>query len=194
MQEIPEADAMSGTNITITMTGAIKKTKTLKTIPAATKYQLTVWGKETVKYLKVMVGGRGIIKRQSGHLARNIGMTTRGQAESCTLTVGTGKTIFKNEVKYASVLDKGATIHAKKRTYFYRKGKRYQFKNGPYLYVPIYRGGMRHIGDPVSFRLVKSVRIHPFGWFTKSIKKRRPDLDQKMSKPQVLKVAERMAK
>ena len=165
-----------------------RKTKMLANVPRAYGKQLASWGGQTVRYAKMMVSGHGIIKRQSGHLARNIGMKMDNRADYYYLTTGTGVGSLK-EVKYASVLDQGATIRAKNRTYFYRHGKKYQFKNGPYLYVPIYGGGMRHKGEPKSFRLKKSVRIPPFGWFKKTIKKMRPVLDRMMGKAEVLKKA-----
>lgn len=171
-----------------------RKTKMLINMPKAHGRQLASWGGQVVRYAKVMVSGHGIIKRQSGDLANNIGMKMDSRTDQYYLAIGTGKSVgtMKN-IKYASVLDSGATIRAKRRTYFYRKGKKYQFKNGPYLYIPIYGGGMRHKGEPKSFRLKKSIRIPSFGWFTRrTIKKMRPLLDRMMSKAEVLKKARSM--
>jgi len=169
-----------------------RKTRMVTNVPRAHGRQLADWGGQVVRYAKLMVSGHGVIKTQSGFLRRNIGMKMDSRTDYYNLTVGTGVGSLK-EVKYASVLDQGATIRAKNRTYFYRHGKKYQFKNGPYLYIPIYGGGMRHKGEPKSFRLKKSVRIPPFGWFTRrTIKKMRPLLDRMMSKAEVLKKARSM--
>ena len=176
--------------LTITKEG-LAKTKMIKNIPKAHGKQLASFGAKTTKRLKLK-GGGGILTPQSGHLRRNVGMTMKTQKELSTLTVGTGESVFRKSVKYASILDKGGTIRAKRRTWFTRKGKRYRFKNGPYLYVPIYGGGMRKKGEPKSFRLVKSVRIPPFGWFTKTIKKMASTLRRMQSKPEVLKIAKRL--
>ena len=166
------------------------KSKMIMNVPVAHGRQLASWGAKTVKRLK-MKGGGGILTTQSGHLRRNVGMTMKKGVDTNTLTLGTGIGLLK-KVIYASILDKGGTIKAKRKMTFKRKGKTYRFKNGPYLYVPIYGGGARNIGPPKSFRLVKSVRIHPFGWFTKTIKKMRPELNRMMGKKECLKVAKRM--
>ena len=170
-----------------------KKTRMIANIPAASGKQLASWGAKTVRRAKLMVGGHGIIKSQSGHLRRNIGMDTKKMGANYRLTVGTGVGSLCKTVKYADVLDRGATIRAKKKMTFKRKGKTYRFKNGPYLYVPIYGGGMRHVGEPKSFRLVKSVRIPPFGWFSrKTIKHMLPELNHMMGKRETLKTAKGM--
>lgn len=169
-----------------------KKTKMIAHIPEANGRQLAAWGGKTVRYAQMMVSGHGIIKRQSGHLSRNIGMEEKRITDKYQVTVGTGVGWQKKSVKYAEILDSGGTIYAKRRNYFYRNGKRYQFKNGPYLYIPIYGGGMRHVGEPKSFRLKKSVRIPPFGWWKKTIRKMRPELDRMLDKKEVLKKARSM--
>ena len=172
------------------------KTRMLNNIPNAYERQLNSWGGKTVKKLKYMVSGRGIIKPQSGKLRRNIGMRFWTLRHKYMLTVGTGTGVFKEGVKYAKILDEGGTIRAKNRTYFYRtidgQRNKYQFKNGPYLYVPLYKGGMRKKGEPYSFRLVKTVRIPPFKWFTKPIEKMKPELDRMMNKLEILKCAKRL--
>lgn len=163
----------------VEMKGAIKKTKMLKNIPKATRFQLNVWGGQFVKYLKqTSTKGRYIGKYRmggrTGHLARNIRKVVSTSGNTYKLEVGT------SGVKYARILEKGGTIRAKNKFI----GKRKQ--SGPWLFIPIKTGGK------VSFRLKKSVNIPAFRWLAKSVRDRKGKLDNLLSKPQVLKQAERM--
>lgn len=185
----------------VEMKGAIKKTKMLKNIPRATKYQLTFWGTEFVKYLKqIAVKGRYVGKyrggrRRTGQLARGIRQKVTIRGDTYRLEVGT------SGVKYARILEKGGTIRATRKQYLTIPlgSTQGSASNYPNAFIIKSKKGNLLIVEKVGkdklkplFVLKKSVRIPAFHWLAKSIRDRRGKLDSLLSKPRVLKVAERM--
>ena len=159
--------------------GATKKTKALKNIPRATRFQLNTWGGQFVQYLKqTSTKGRYIGKyrggRRTGQLARGIRKKVSTIGNMYKLEVGT------SGVKYARILEKGGTIRAKNKFI----GKRKQ--SGPWLFIPIREGGK------TTFRLKKSVKIPAFRWLEKSVRDRKGKLDSMLSKARLYRQAEKM--
>lgn len=185
----------------IEMKGAIKKTKTLKNIPKATKFQLTSWGGQFVKYLKqIAVKGRYVGKykggrRRTGQLARGIRQKVFVSGEVYRLEVGT------SGVKYARILEKGGIIRPTRKQYLTIPlgGTQGTARDYPNAFIIKSKKGNLLIVEKVGkdklkplFALKKQVRIPAFHWLEKSVRDRKGKLDSMLAKPRVLKVAERM--
>ena len=153
-------------SISIDIRGAVKKTKTLKNLPRATKYQLTSWGGQTQKHIIRNVSGGIVGKykwgRRSGQLRRSIKSIIKIMGNRYQLEIGSWG------VKYARILEKGGTIYPRRKKY---------------LAVPMPDG---------SIRLCKKVKIPKFEWLGKSVKEKRSLLDRMMSKQEILRVAMRL--
>lgn len=180
--------------------GAIKKTKTLKNLPKATRFQLTSWGGQFVKYLKqTATKGRYIGKyksgRRTGQLARGIRKKVSTTGNVYRLEVGT------SGVKYARILEKGGTIRATRKQYLTIPlgGTQGTASNYPNAFIIKSKKGNLLIVEKVGkdklkplFVLKKSVRIPAFQWLLKSVRDRKGKLDSMLAKPRLLKVAKRM--
>lgn len=181
--------------------GAIKKTKTLKNIPKATRFQLTSWGGQFVKYLKqTAVKGRYVGKykggrRRTGQLARGIRQKVSTTGDVYRLEVGT------SGVKYARILEKGGTIRATRKQYLTIPlgGTQGTASNYPNAFIIKSKKGNLLIVEKVGkdrlkplFVLKKSVRIPAFQWLLKSVRDRKGKLDSMLAKHRLLEVAERM--
>ena len=190
---------MSG-DIKVDITKAVKKTKTLQNLPKATKYQLTAWGSEFVRYLKqTATKGRYIGKykggARTGQLSRGIKKRVLALGNMFKLEVGT------QGVKYARILEKGGTITPKRKQWLtvplpgvkgwardYTDAFIIKSKKGNLLIVE--RKGKR--GLKPLFVLKKSVKIPAFHWLEKSLRDRRGKLDVMLGKARLYKVAERL--
>ena len=190
---------MSG-DVKVDITGAVKKTKTLKNLPRATKYQLTAWGSEFVKYLKqTAVKGRYVGKykggTRSGQLRRGIQKRVSVMGDAFKLEVGT------QGVKYARILEKGGTIHPKRRQYLTvpLPGVKGRARDYPNAFIIKSKKGNLLIVERKGkadlrplFVLKKSVTIPAFRWLEKSVRDRKGKLDRMLSKSLLYKVAERL--
>ena len=98
-------------DIKVDITGAIKKTRTLKKLPNAAKYQLTAWGGQAQKQIIRNVSGAILGKggRRSGQLRRSIRFFVKVFGKQYTLQIGSWGT------KYARILEKGGIIRPKRK-------------------------------------------------------------------------------
>jgi hypothetical protein len=87
----------------VDVTGAQKKTETIKRLPVFLQYLLTEWATKTVETIKKarILRGKPI----------NVGMEIRG-GDKPSAIIGTGVGTAK-EVPYGRIQDEGGTIHAK---------------------------------------------------------------------------------
>ena len=95
---------MSG-DVKVDITGAVKKTKTLKNLPRATKFQLTAWGgRAKVQIFRNVTGGivgKNKGKGGSGKLSGSIKFFVNTFGNMFRLQIGSFGT------KYAHMLEKG---------------------------------------------------------------------------------------
>ena len=194
---------MSG-DVKVDLTGAIKKTKTLQNLPKATKYQLTAWGSEFVRYLKqTAVKGRYVGKYKggvrSGQLRRGIKKKVIVTGDAYKLEVGT------QGVKYARILEKGGTITPKRKQYLTipLKGVKGRARDYPGAFVIkskkgnlliVQRRAKKYKGSMLKplFVLKKQVKIPRFAWLEKSLRDRKGKLDNMLGKARLYKTAEKM--
>lgn len=190
-------------DVKVNLTGAIKKTRTLKALPKATKYQLTSWGGQFLKYLKqVAIKGRYVGKykggrRRTSELSRGIRQRVFIHGNVYRLEVGT------TGVKYAWILEKGGTITPKRKQWLTVPIGRTQgwARNYPGAFIIKSKKGNLLIVEKAGknklkplFVLKKSVRIPAFHWLERSLKDRKGKLDNMLSKPRLYQVAQRMAR
>lgn len=179
--------------------GAMQKTRMLKNIPMATRYQLTRFGSEFERYLKdVSVKGRYVGKyrsgRRTGALRRSITHSVKLLRGQYQLEVGTKGS------PYARILEKGGTIHAKgklltiplkgtKGTARQQEGAFFVTSKKGNLLLARKKGKK---GIKPLFVLKEKVRIPAKRWLSKSFGDRKGKLDRMMKKSEVLKIAARM--
>jgi len=186
-------------DVKVDITGAIKKTKTLKNLPRATKYQLTAWGgRAKVQIFRNVTGG--IVGKYKG------GTRTGQLGRSIKFVVNTFGNMFRLQIgsfgtKYAHMLEKGGTIRPVRKQYLtipvpgvkgwarnYPNAFVIKSKKGNLLIVERQgKGNLRPL-----FILKKSVRIPAFRWLEKSVQQKRSLLNQMLSKQTLLKIAERL--
>ena len=184
---------------TIETEGADKKTKTLKHLGLATRYQLEKWNAGTVKTIIRNVSG-GIIGKhkkgstKSGELRRSIKYKMGGTKNNVRSEIGSWGVI------YARILERGGTIRPKRVQYLtiplpgvkgwarnYENAFFIKSKKGNLLLVQSKGKGLKPL-----FVLKKSVQIPAFEWLEKSVDKQRPLLASMLAKQELIKVAERL--
>ena len=194
---------MSKFDMKVDVTGAVKKSRVVKALPRATKYQLTDWGGKFIKYLKsVAIRGRYVGKYKGGRkrtseLSRGIRKRVIVNGDVFKLEVGT------YGVKFARILEKGGTIIPKRKQWLtIPLGKTQGWaRNYPGAFIIKSKKGNLLIVEKAGknrlkplFVLKKSVRIPAFHWLERSLKDRKGALDNMLAKPRLYRVAERMAK
>jgi len=177
----------NGIGLKADFSGAIRKTGTLKALPAAHKYQATTWTAEMVKELMRSAADRQISIRlyhakKTGMMGRNIGKVITVGDDRWTITIGTGVG-GKQSVPYAKIQDEGGTTHPSvtKRMrgwawYMYFKWGEERFK-----WLALTKKSKLDVVIPAS------------KWFTSIIEKQEPILSAMMQPNVVLQVAEIMA-
>ena len=177
-----------------------KKQKACRNLSKATRYQMTGWGTEFVRYLKeVATRGRYIGKykggTRTGQLRRTIGMKLLPQgSDAYKLEVGTTGS------KYARILEKGGVIRPvrKKMLTIPLPGVKGWARNYDNTFIQRSRKGnlliFQKVGKGIKplFVLKDRVRIPAFMWMEKSLRDRRGKLDNMLSKTMLYRVAERM--
>jgi len=186
--------------IKIDVTGAIKKTKTLLNLSKATKYQLTAWGSDFVKYLKqTAIKGRYVGKYKGGVRTGQLG-------RSIKFIVGIFGNLFKLEVgswgtKYAHILEKGGIIRPIRKQYLTIPfpGVKGWARNYPNAFViKSKRGNLLIVerkgktGLKPLYALKKQVKIPAFRWLEKSLGDRKGKLDNMLDKSHLYRVAEKI--
>jgi len=177
----------NGAGLRADFSGAIRKTETLKAMPAAHKYQATSWTAETIKALMDSARDRQLSIRlyhsqKTSMMMRNIGKVITVGNDLWTITIGTGVG-GKQSVPYAKIQDEGGTTHptVTKRMrgwawFMYGKWKEERFK-----WLALTKKSKLDVNIPAS------------KWFTSVIEKQEPILSARMQPGAVLKVAEMMA-
>ena len=163
----------------VDFTGAIHKTQVLKELPKAHKWVATNWTAETVKELmrsadSMQKSGKA---RKTSMMKRNIGFVVVAGDERWQIAIGTGIG-GKQTVPYARIQDQGGTTKA--HMIYAKPGKVLAFSwKGKDTFLS-------HVHHPGS-------KIPASFWFTKVIEQREPMLSARMSKAEVLKLAEMRA-
>lgn len=190
---------MKEVKFTVETEGADKKTKTLKGLGLATRYQLEKWNADTVKTIIRNVSG-GIIGKhkkgstKSGELRRSIKYKMGGTKNDIRSEIGSWGVI------YARILERGGTIRPKRVQYLtiplpgvkgwarnYENAFFIKSKKGNLLLVQSEGKGLKPL-----FVLKKSVQIPAFEWLEKSVQARRAELRRMMSKSELIRTAERL--
>lgn len=186
---------------TIDITGAIKKTRTLKNIPRASRLQLERWAgvarKQIIRNISGPIVGRYEGGVKTGKLRRSIKHSITIFGQEYRLEIGSEGT------KYARILEKGGRIYPRRRKFLtipfkgvkgtapmYRlMGKTfvYKSKRGKLLIAQKKGRGLTFL-----FILKKMVKIPPFRWLEQSIDQKRPLLDRLMRADELYKVAGRI--
>jgi len=100
--------------VKVDISGALRKTQMLKSIPLATKTNLAEWGMDTVKALKRSAMNMQKSARKSGALARSVGMRLIQEGDGWRLEIGTGVGTTagsRSAEKYALIQDRGGITH-----------------------------------------------------------------------------------
>ena len=151
---------MSG--IQVDITGALRKNQMMLNIPKATRYQLTRFGADTTKSLKMSamkLKAGDKYRRKTGALARSVGFKMDMAGENYQLLIGTGVGTAagsKSAEKYASIQDKGGTTHPTV-TPKMRKWAWYMFRK---------YGEDKFKGIALTKKQKLTVRIPASAWFT----------------------------
>ncbi|MFA5284162.1 MAG: hypothetical protein WC347_01065 [Smithellaceae bacterium] len=187
-------------SITVDVSGAIKKTKTLLNIQKAAKKQVTEWSSESVKIAKRAASNLKKTKPKSGDMARNIGMAIRIDSAGYEIHIGTGVGGTKT-VKYAKIQDEGGIIKAKgKYLTIPFEGVQGSARNFPDSFVIKSKAGTLLIverkgkqGFRPLFTLKKQVTIPSTQWFSWNMDQRVPILNEAMKPEAVYEKAKQMA-
>ena len=187
---------------TVDVTGAIKKTRTLKKVPKASRYQLEKWAgqarKQIIRNISGPIIGRYESGRKTGKLRRSIHHKISIFGQEYRLVIGS------HGVKYARILEKGGWIKPKraKMLAIPLKGvqgtpEQYRIMGGTFIFKSkkgtlfiAKKKGKRSLA--LLFVLKKKVKIPPFQWLEQSIDQKRPLLERMMRPDELLKVAERI--
>jgi hypothetical protein len=151
---------MSG--ISVDIAAAVKKTQVLKTIPAATKYELMRFGTDTVQALKrsaTAMKGAAKYHRKTGALARSVGLKLESAPDGYRLFIGTGVGTAagsKGAEKYALIQDRGGTTHPTVTS----RMKKWAW----YMFYRYKESKFKALALTTKPKL--TVRIPPSGWFT----------------------------
>lgn len=192
-------------NIKSDFTGAMSKTLAVARIPQATRLQVERWGSETVKMMKLRVKDMKKSGAGTGHLWRNINFMVEGSQETWRALLGTGTGVgAMDNVKYASVQDKGAIIRAKKKYLTIPfpgvKGRASNYDCFP-LKTPsgamiLFKATHNKAGTKTTltplFLLRRQVTVPGTGWFSTTLAIRKPALDAMMAPGAVFGVAQGM--
>ena len=182
-------------NITVDTAGAMKKLRDMKLLDKAMAYQLTAWGKDTVRAIVTS----GILGTRSGQLKRNVGMLVRG-GENPELTLGTGVGGTKSVV-YARIHEEGGTIVPKnaKALTIPLAGVKGTAANYGNLFILKTVTGHALLcqknpkrGFRALFLLVKSVKIPARHWVSRPINAAKPELDRMLLPEALWDLAQRM--
>lgn len=188
----------------IDISGALRKTATLRTLPIVAEQQASVWAAETVKELKLAADALKKSGRKTSHLKRNIAMKVESHGDNWSIRIGTGVWAGANSaVKYADIQDKGGTIHAKDKMLTIPfpgvKGTAANFRDKQSFIMKSSRGnliiaqrvGKRGTLKPL-FLLKREVKIPATGWFTNTLNRRMPELNSMMQPGVLYRIAEGM--
>lgn len=172
-----------------------KKMGKLKTIPLATRYQMTMWTSATLKRIARSISGKTLHVR-TAKLKRSLKARTHGSVTNPKAEIGS------YGVVYARILEKGGKIRPKNKKYLTVpfpkvKGKAPNYsdtfviksKKGSLLIVQ--KKGKS--GFKPLFTLRKEVKIPAFGWLSNPIHEALPQLHKLMNKAEILRVAGRLA-
>lgn len=159
--------------------GAIRKTAILKEMPKAHKWVATNWTAETIKELMrsaagMQKSGKG---RKTSMMGRNVGFLVAAGDDRWQIAIGTGVG-GKQTVPYARIQDQGGTTRA--HIIYAKPGGVLAF---PWKGKDMFLSHVHHPGS----------HIPASGWFSNVIAEREPILSARMSKAEVLKIAEMRA-
>lgn len=167
------------------MAGAIAKTRQLKGMSKAHKYQLTDWLTRALLMLKqsaasMQKSGKG---KKSGQMARSLGMEIAASGGGYVAAVGTGVGRGISS-KYARIQDEGGITRPKITP-----------RSRKFFWAQYYKtGDEKWLRMALTKQTVFTVVIPRSQWFTEPIEKDlKPLLDWMMDPAQVLPLAERMA-
>jgi hypothetical protein len=187
--------------VTVDISGAIKKTAALFKLPAAAKKQVTDWSTESVLVLKRAASNLKKTDHKSGDLARGVGMSVEIGSSGYNITIGTGVGGTKS-VKYARIQDEGGTITAKGKyltipfpgvsgTANNYRGNSFVFRSKAGNLIIAERKGKN--GLRPLFTLKHQVNIPATQWFTYNMEQRVPMLNEAMSEEAVFKRAQELS-
>jgi len=172
---------------------AEKKTRALKGLGLAARYQLENWGSGTRKTIIRNISG-DILKSGSGKLRRSIKHKVKGTKEKSYLEIGSWGVI------YARILERGGTIRPKRVQWLTIplpgvKGRARNFRNT--FFLKSKKGNLLLMQREINkikplFVLKKRVDIPAFQWLETSIDERRLALRKMMSKSELLRIAGRL--
>lgn len=186
-------------SVNVDVTGAKNKTRAGLMLPGAVEYQLTKYAGMAEKKLKQATQGEPL-KSRSGHLRRNIRSTVTRKLFATQVEIGT------RNVKYARIQDEGSG---------YLPGGVIKPKNKEYLTIPLGKTKGRAANFPKAFivrskkgnlliaerkgkkgikplfKLQKSVKLEPTGWFSDTIEDLEPTRRKMLSKAMLIQVAKR---
>lgn len=170
-----------GVEYKVDMSGALHKSMILRNIPKATKFNATKWAADTTRKLKVAAAnmkksGQG---RKTGQLARNVGFSVSTDSAHWQIILGTGVG-NTTSVRYARIQDEGGTTHPNVTAKMRRYAWAMHYKHG---------GGKGAMNEKAAMfkrlALTKqsklTVKIPASQWFTFTVSKQMPMLQNDMS-------------
>jgi hypothetical protein len=183
------------------MAGAMRKTATLRNIPAAFCRQSENWASQTVRYIKQSYKGGRVFRRPPVDLDERLDMRVKRQGEEMLILIGTGVHIGRKEVVYAQIQEEGGTVKPRGHPFLTIplpgvKGTASQY---PHAFLATTASGQWMLAEPKGktgirplFLLRRSVTLPARRWFSRPIEERKPELERMTSEEAVWARAERM--
>lgn len=192
--------------VSVDMSGAAKKTATLRMIPKAFRKNAEDWAGQTIRYIKQSYKGGRVFKRPPKEIDQRLGHLVKAfGTERAEIVLGTGQAINREPVVYADIQERGGMIVPKKAraltipfpgvkgsASMYRANSFIIKKAGSDSGIIATKVGKRGRIKPL-FLLRKSVMLPPRYWFSRPIAERSPMLTEMMSETGVWARASQMA-
>jgi len=172
-----------------------KRSAKYRNMDRAIIFQLTRWGGQTIKKIKMNI--RSIFRIRTGHLWRNVAYMVNPTNPS--VTIGSGVPPAK-EVKYAHIQEKGGTVRAKNVKYLTIPfpGVKGRARNFPDSFVLKSKAGNLIIAERKGksgirplFTLKKEVTLPAQHWLSDSINEMSPLLYKLLSPAELLRVMDK---
>jgi hypothetical protein len=182
--------------VTADRTGAIKKTATLKAVPATFLRQADDWAGKTIRYIKQSYKGGRVFKRPpveiDNRLRHVVNMESKNRGH---VVLGTGRAVgFSDSVVYARIQDEGGTVTARRAKALTIpfpgvKGSASQYRGNSFMIpgkgatvgIIFTRQGAGLNRLKPLFLLRRSVRLPARHWFSRPIQERLPQLEKDLS-------------
>lgn len=188
--------------VKVDMAGAMRKTATLRNIPAAFRRQSEAWAGATVRYIKQSYKGGRVFRRPPKDIDERLDMRVKKQGEEMLILIGTGVHVGRKEVVYAQIQEEGGTVKPRGHPFLTIPfpGVQGTASQYPHAFLATTSGGQWLLAEPKGktgirplFLLRRSVTLPARRWFSRPIAERQAALEAMTSESAVWARAEQMA-